>query len=88
MSGEGLLPGRASRASELDDVLAYLARKRANAETMARKSPEFADQARWTMRQIDVFAGDLKAGLHVGEAAKAADLAASDLNSVPVGAAN
>lgn len=48
------------------DVLAYLARKRANAETMAARSPEFADEARWTIRQIDIIGDDLRAGLHVG----------------------
>lgn len=60
---------------ELADVLAYLARKRANAERVAAKSPEHADYARWTIRQIDIFAGDLRAGLHQGEAAIAAVVA-------------
>ena len=59
---------RARARSPLADVLAYLARKRANAERMARRLPEFSDEARWTVRQIDIFSQDLRAGLHQGEA--------------------
>lgn len=55
-------------SADLDDVLAYLSRKRANAETMLERSPEFEAEARWTIRQIDIFASDLRAGLHEGEA--------------------
>lgn len=54
-----------SAECERGDVLAYLARKRVNAETMAARSPEFADEARWTIRQLDVIRDDLRAGLHI-----------------------
>lgn len=59
---------RARARGPLADVLAYLARKRANAQRMERRLPEFADEARWTVRQIDIFTDDLRAGLHLGEA--------------------
>lgn len=62
------------RETERADVLAYLARKRANAETMVKKSAEFADQGRWTARQIMVLEDDIRTGLHVGDAAMAAQL--------------
>ena len=53
-------------------MLAYLARKRENAETMAVKSAEFADQGRWTARQIAILMQDIETGLHVGEVETAA----------------
>jgi len=59
---------RARARTPLADVLAYLSRKRTNAAAMARRSPEFQEEARWTMRQIDIFSSDLRAGLHLGEA--------------------
>lgn len=75
----GVAIGRLRRpratSDEIVDVLAYLARKRANAAVMAGKSPEFADEARWTMRQIDVIMGDLRAGFHHGAAFVAEQMA-------------
>lgn len=62
---------------EIADVLAYLARKRGNAETMLNRCPEFEAEARWTIRQIDIFSDDLRAGLHQDEAALNADTGAS-----------
>jgi len=59
---------RARARGPLADVLAYLARKRANALRMERRLPEFSEEARWTVRQIDIFTDDLRAGLHLGEA--------------------
>ena len=59
-------------SEERADVLAYLARKRENAETMAAKSAEFTDQGRWTARQIAILMQDIEAGLHVGEVETAA----------------
>ena len=53
-------------------MLAYLARKRENAETMAAKSAEFADQGSWTARQIAILMQDIETGLHVGEVEAAA----------------
>lgn len=55
-----------SAETERADVIAYLERKRANAETMAQRSPEFADEGRWSARQIGVLIDDLRAGLHEG----------------------
>lgn len=59
---------RARARAPLADVFAYLARKRVSALTIARRLPEFEQEARWTVRQIDIFTDDLRAGLHVGEA--------------------
>lgn len=61
--GEGVGEA-AGRAAERADVLAYLARKRANAQLLAARSPDFADQAAWIVRQINVFSDDLRGGLH------------------------
>lgn len=57
---------------ERDDVLAYLVRKRRNAETMKARSADFADQATWMIQQINVIEQDLRTGLHIGEAGLAA----------------
>lgn len=78
MSGEGgpIAAGYSFDARTEADVLAYLTRKRANAQTMLDRSPEFQDEARWTIRQFDIIADDIRAGLHRGEAALQADLAA------------
>ncbi|WP_288413811.1 hypothetical protein [uncultured Novosphingobium sp.] len=59
---------RARLRTPLADVLAYLSRKRANAQQMAGRLPEFQEEARWTVRQIDIFTDDLRSGLHLGEA--------------------
>lgn len=58
---------------ERQDVLAYLARKRANALTMAQRSPEFAEEGRSIARQLEILSDDIRAGLHVGEALLAAE---------------
>lgn len=62
------------RHAEREDVLAYLARKRANAETMAERSAEFAEQGRWTARQIEILEDDIRNGFHVGEVDVAAEV--------------
>lgn len=59
------------REAERADVLAYLARRRANAATMAENSPEFAEDARARIRELDLIEGDVRAGLHEGAAAVA-----------------
>ncbi|WP_375290385.1 hypothetical protein [Qipengyuania sp.] len=61
-----------SAQTERSDVLAYLARRRANCELVARKSPEFADGARVQMRQLDVLIDEIRGGMHEGEAQAAA----------------
>lgn len=66
----GLLEGA---AAERGDVLAYLERKLANSRTVERRSAEFAEQGRWTARLLEVLADDIRAGLHVGEAAVAGE---------------
>lgn len=66
--------GQVRARGERDDVLAYLGRKRANALMMADRSPDFEDEARWTVRQIEIFTDDIRAGLHLGEAAIQADV--------------
>lgn len=57
------------RESERADVLAYLARKRANAETLRKQSPEFEEQARWVSRWTAILEDDIRGGLHLGEVA-------------------
>lgn len=59
---------RARMRAPLSDVLAYLSRKRRNAERMAVRRPEFEDEARWTVRHLNILTSDLRAGLHLGEA--------------------
>lgn len=59
---------RARERTPLADVISYLARKRANAARMSQRLPEFDEEARWTVRQIDIFTDDLRCGLHLGEA--------------------
>lgn len=50
------------------DVLAYLARRRANAETVAKRMSESEPFARDRVRQLDVIIEEIRAGLHRGEA--------------------
>ena len=61
------------RLTERADLLAYFARKRANAFLVAKRSPDFAERAEWIARQITVFEQDLAAGLHIGDAETALD---------------
>lgn len=78
----GPYPNRAHRSvAELDartaaaadhDVLAYLARRRGNAERVARVTPPsdpLHELARDRARQLDVLIDEIRAGLHHGEAA-------------------
>lgn len=58
-----------TRAAERADTLAYLRRRLANAETMAKRSAEFGEYGRERARQIEVIIGDIENGLHVDEAA-------------------
>jgi len=89
MSGEGVIPaGRGERpvdqrvigrGKERDDVIAYLARRKANAEAIAATKgldDETVDQARDRARQLAVVIGDIETGLHVGAAGVAAAQAA------------
>ena len=64
--GEGV-GETAGRAIERADAIAYLERKRANAERMVARSPEFEDELRWIVRQLTVVIDDMRAGLHEGE---------------------
>lgn len=53
---------------ERADVLAYLARKAANARTIAARSVEQREAAERDIRCIQVIAGDLLTRMHEGEA--------------------
>lgn len=84
MSGEGLLPASGTarhcaerwgvfefdegRRAERRDVLAYLARRRANAQTVAQRSPDHADHARAVVRECDIVSEYLAGALHEGDA--------------------
>lgn len=62
--------------TEREDVLAHLEQQRSNCAVMAKKSPEFADEARMRERQFEVLIEYFKQGLHVGCADVAAAIAA------------
>lgn len=55
-------------APDIDDVIAWLERRRANAETMAARNPVEAERARDRARQLDIQIDELKAGMHRGMA--------------------
>lgn len=58
-------------AAERADVVAYLARRRANAVTMAenfRGDSEGLDLAKDRARQLDIVLQEISTGLHEGEA--------------------
>lgn len=57
------------RAQEQGDTLAYLARRRANAEKVASFSPSHADHAQAVIRECDIVSKYLAGGLHEGEVA-------------------
>lgn len=61
-------------SAEVADVLAYLEQRRDNAAAVARRSPEFTEQARDRQRQLEIIIDDLRGGLHVGSAAVRAQL--------------
>lgn len=54
-------------SEERADVLAYLRRRLANCETMAKRSHEFGEQGRDRARQLEVMIDDIEGGLHVSE---------------------
>ncbi|MEO5605577.1 MAG: hypothetical protein ABIR02_08195 [Novosphingobium sp.] len=56
------------RRDERDDLIAYLEQRRDNAELMALRSPEFADQARERKRQLSVMIDEFREGHHEGAA--------------------
>ena len=58
------------------DFIAYLERRRENFETMATTKYGFADDASVMLRQFSVMIDDVRAGMHHGEAAVRAQLAA------------
>jgi hypothetical protein len=66
-------------ATETLDVLAYLARKKANALMMLEHSPEFTKEAVWSIRTITVLEDDIRALRHEGEAQQSADSIAPTL---------
>ncbi len=74
MSGEGVFTALGDnllalgRADERDDVIAYLEQRRDNAQLMALRWPEHADQARERERQLTVMIEEFSAGLHEGAA--------------------
>lgn len=57
-----------TRLAEREDVLAYLARRKANCSLMAAKSPEFADAAKVQARQLGILIDEITGGLHECEA--------------------
>lgn len=71
-----------TRLAEREDVLAYLARRKANCLLMAAKSPEFADSAKVQARQLGILIDEITGGLHECEAevarVLAVDAAAND----------
>lgn len=50
------------------DVIAYLERRRANCALVERRMPHESDRAVVMRQQIDLILGDLRAGMHEGEA--------------------
>ena len=57
-------------ANERADVIAYLARRRDNAQRVAGNSspsPATREEARVIVRQMELLMQDLRTGLHVGE---------------------
>jgi hypothetical protein len=68
---------------ELADVLAFLARRAANAGAIAsRGDPQNAEWGRDRARQLEIITDELKAGLHHGCAALMADLEKAGLAEV------
>lgn len=65
--GEGVGEA-AGRNAERGDVLAFLRRKRINAALIAERTPEFAEGARQTMRELDILHDHIAGGLHEGAA--------------------
>lgn len=59
---------QAGARAERGDVLAYLARKQANAERIVERNMDADDYAAHTARALSVLIGDLAGGLHEGEA--------------------
>jgi hypothetical protein len=80
MSGSGMIAApvepRRSAEQERADVLAYLSRRRANAETMAENACGFAEQGRDRARQIEIIESDIDQGLHEGAAELESDIIA------------
>lgn len=69
-SGSAAPSGSATAGEEvLADVLAYLWRRHANAELVAKRAPELEPLAADRRQQLEVIIGDLEAGLHEGSAA-------------------
>ena len=56
---------------ERADALAFLDQRIGAAETMAARSPEFEERARWRAQDLRAVRDDLAAGLHEGDATKA-----------------
>lgn len=68
----------AAREIEQDDVLAFLRKRRAAAETMAQRSPEEAEYAGRLAAQIGIEIEMIAQGLHVGDAEVTAALEGKD----------
>ena len=64
-----------TRLAEREDLLAYLARRKANCALVAKKSPEFADAATVQARQLRILIDEIRGGLHECEAEVAQALA-------------
>lgn len=69
----------AGRMAERADVLAYLKRRRANAEVIARRYPDSEPFAEDRRRQLDVIIADIEAEMHLGAAQVEADRAAAEV---------
>ena len=86
MSGSGFI-GRAlgirKATTERSDVLAYMARRRANCALVAERCPEFADDARVQQRQLTILIDEIEGGLHEGEAEIARDRAVACTDPYP-----
>lgn len=74
MSGpEDTVEADGARTAEIErfDVLAYLTRRKANCDLVAKRIPEFADDAALQRRQIDILIDEIRGGLHENEGAGA-----------------
>lgn len=60
--------GTHARAEERTDVLAYLRRRMANADLVARRSPSHADWASDRKRQLAIIIEEIEDGHHEGAA--------------------
>jgi len=58
----------AQLSPEMADVIAYLEQRAEAADKVARKAPDFAQEAAERRRQLEVIIDDFRNGLHMGSA--------------------